>query len=246
MRRFLALLPLALIAAPLAADTVVTEKRVRDAFTYGDKEQPKLEQTVTTWFGDGQLRRDEGTTSFLLSAKANTLTILDHEAKTASVLQLPIDMEQYVPEAMRPQLRQFRDAMKIESTITPSGTTEKVGNWEAERVDITLSAAAMGMKTELTMWIAKGFEVDRELFALAARTMAALQPAAGEFAEKLIALGGYPVRTTTKMSGMGTETTTREEVVSLETKEAPAGWYQIPEGYSNKPFNPLEGAGLGR
>lgn len=239
----LTLLTLAFAADAAAADVVVTEKRVRDAFVYMEQEQPRLEQTVTTWFGDGVLRRDEASTSFILSAKANTLTIVDHEAKSLSVLNLPIDIESYIPEAMRPQLREFRDAMKLEATVTPTETTEQIAGFEAKRVDIVAESKAVGMRTELEMWISKGISVDHELFALAARTLAALQPASGDFVEKLIALDGYPVRTVTKSTSMGAETSTREEVVSVETKTAPEGWYLAPADYTTKPFNPMAAGG---
>jgi hypothetical protein len=242
-RTTLAAAALLIVAAPgVYADVVLTEQRVREAFVFQGQEQPRVEQTVVTWYGDGSVRRDEGEVSFLVSSKDSTLTILDHEAKTSSVLELPVEIERYVPEEMRPRLREFREAMKLDTSITPTEVREKIAGHDARRVDIVVTSPTMGMRTELEMWMADDVGVQPELFALAARTLAALQPASGDFVEKLIALGGYPVRTVTKTASMGTEAATKEELVSVETKTAAAGWYTVPSGYTSKPFNPLEGA----
>jgi hypothetical protein len=70
--------------------------------------------------------------------------------------------------------------------------------------------------------------------------MASLQPAGDAIVEKLLALEGYPVRTTTKATMMGTTIQTSEELVSVETKAPAAGWYAPPADYTLKRFNPLE------
>lgn len=246
MRRLLCLA--ALVAAPAVADTVLVENRVREPFTMMGQSQPREETTVETWFGDGVLRRDEGSTTFLLDTKAQRLVILDHEAKTASTLDLPIDLEQLMPAEMQPMMKQMREAMKMEATVEKTEETAKVAGFEARRVNITVTSAT-GMRSEMAVWLASGLGVDSEAFRTAARAMASLQPAAESWIEKLLELEGYPVKTDTTMTMMGSTMVSHEELVRKEERDAPADWYAIPSQYQTKKFNPMEmmgGPGPGR
>ncbi|GAI84146.1 unnamed protein product, partial [marine sediment metagenome] len=57
--------------------------------------------------------------------------------------------------------------------------------------------------------------------------------------EEVKKMEGYPIVTIYSMTISGTETKYREEVVSVEKKGAPAGIYDLPQGYKKIPFNPL-------
>ena len=41
------------------------------------------------------------------------------------------------------------------------------------------------------------------------------------------------------MTMMGTEVKTSDEVISIETKAAPEGVFGIPDGYTERPFDPM-------
>lgn len=230
---------LALAAPATFADTVITEKRVREPFTMMGQSQERLEETVTTWIGDGTLRRDEGGATFIVDAKANKLYILDNTARTTSPVDLPIDIASFVPAEMLPMVEQMRAAMQLEATVTPSTETATIAGHTAKRVDI-LVTGANGMKTELAMWLTTDLGIDQKLFQLAARAMASLQPAGDAIVDKILALDGYPIRTTTKATMMGTTIQTSEELVTVETKKPAAGWYTPPADYAIKRFNPME------
>ena len=60
------------------------------------------------------------------------------------------------------------------------------------------------------------------------------------FTEEFKKMEGYPVLTLVSMKMMGTETKSKEEVISVEKKDAPAGTYDLPEGYTKATYNPFQ------
>jgi hypothetical protein len=235
-----ALIPLALLLAlstPAFADSVLQITSHVDSFQLMGETQAAKDTRVDIWVGADRLRRDEGETSSILRLDRNKAYVVDHTAKTYSEIDLPVDLGKLAPEGAGPAVVQMAEAMKLDARITPSEETRKVRDWNARRVDVAITSA-MGMKIATTMWVSKDLDVYRSLNKLAS-TLAALQPGAAAWARQLEQIDGYPVLQESSVNVVGTQFKTREEVVAVAAKEAPAGHYEPPTGYKRQPFNPL-------
>jgi hypothetical protein len=236
-----ALLSLFLLAFPLAAgaDTLYTMKSHTDAFKVGGETQPAKDSQAKVWAAGDRLRRDEGDQTMLLRLDKNRLYVLDNADKTYSEIALPIDLRKMMPKGSEAMADQIAAGMKVTVQVTPRDETKKIGQWNARRYDMTVTSA-MGMKIATTMWVSKEVEGFTPFNKLAG-TMASLQPGSGEWVKQLEKIDGFPVLTESKVDALGAQFSTREELLSVETKAAPAGTYDLPAGYKAQPYNPIAG-----
>lgn len=235
------LLCLLVLSLPLAAgaDTLYTVKSHTDAFSVGGQSQPAKDSQVKVWAAGDRLRRDDGDQTMIFRLDKNRLYILDHEDKTYSEISLPIDLRKMMPKGSEAMADQIAAGMKVTVQVAPRDETKKINQWNARRYDVTVQSA-MGMKIATTMWVSKEVEGFAP-FNKMAGAMASLQPGSGEWAKQLEKIDGFPVLTDSKVDALGAQFGTREELVSVETKAAPAGTYDLPAGYKPQPYNPIAG-----
>ncbi|HYU32615.1 MAG TPA: DUF4412 domain-containing protein [Thermoanaerobaculia bacterium] len=241
-RRLLPLLVLLLACAvPAAADSLLTLKSHVDAFQVAGESQPAKDTDVRIWVGADKLRRDEGEVTSILRLDRNKLYVIRHADKTWSELTLPVDFVRLMPKGSEQAGAVWAQQMKLTVQVEPSGETRTVGTWNAKklRMDIT---NATGMKIASTLWLSKDVPDWSALNRLAS-TLAALQPGSGSWVSALEKLDGFPVLREEKVEAMGARFNTREELVTVETRDATPGTYEPPAGYKQAPFNPLEGVG---
>jgi Domain of unknown function (DUF4412) len=215
---------LLLLASPSFADTLLTIKsRVEGLNMPGQSP----ESTARVWLAGDKLRRDDGDTSTILRLDRNKLYILDHAGKTYSELPLPVDLQKLagLPKDALP---------KSDVQVTSTNETRKVKNWNARKVKVAVTSAA-GLKLDTTMWVSRDVP-SYAAFNKMLASMAALQPAGTELSRKLEQIEGFPVLQETQAEINGSRFTAREELVSVETKDAPAGAYEPPAGYKVQPF----------
>jgi hypothetical protein len=196
---------------------------------------------VRIWLAADRVRRDEGDTSMILRLDRNKLFIVHHQQKTYSELPLPIDFVRLMPKGKEALGQTWEQQMKLTVKVTPSAETRKVNGWTAHRAQMDI-ASAMGMKIGTTLWLSKdvaGYGVLNKLTA----ALAATQPGAADWSQKIGQLEGFPVLKEDTVDAVGARFKTREELVSVETKEAPAGVYEVPAGYTAEAFDPLAAAG---
>lgn len=217
---------LLLAAAPALADTLLT---VRSSIE-GLKIAPSQSEPIRIWIhhdpgekGD-RLRRDEGDTSYVLRLDRGKLYVINHADKTYSELALPIDAQKIgaPPE------------MQVKAQVTATGETKKIGSWNVHkyRVDITNPA---GLHLDTTVWASPDVASHQALTRLAA-SIAALQPGSADWALKLGQIEGFPVLQEANVTMGTSHFKTREELVGIETKDAPAGAYDPPAGYTAQPY----------
>lgn len=240
-KTLLALALLAVVAVPAQADTLLTLKSHQDAFEFQGQSQEAQDGTVEMWIGETAISRDDDTSRVVLTA--DKLFLIDHASKTYSVLDLPVDLASLLPEAMAAQLDQMRDQMALEADVEATDETKEVGEWTARRYDVTLSNKA-GLTVDQVIWASEEVGVDPATYNRLTGTLAELQPGVAAWVSELAAMKGFPVlRETTMHLGPEVAVTTTEELVSVETKDAPAGMFAPPEGYAEKDFRPSAAPG---
>ncbi len=211
----LLLLLLAAPATPAVADTVLTLR----SSIQGLKDQPQP-GPVKVWIGGDKLRRDEGgDTSYILRIDRGKLYILNHPEKTYSELAVA----DLLKIASPPQAQ-------LAVKVTATKETRKVGTWNARKYKVDIKNP-MGLHLDTTIWASKDV-ASYQAYNRLASSLAALQPGAADWARKLETIDGFPVVQEADVEMGGSRFKTREELVSVETLEAPAGAYDVPAGYT--------------
>jgi len=212
------ILPLLLLlaaTAPAGADTLLTVKtRVEGLNMPG--QSPEGE--VRIWVAGDRLRRDDGEISYLLRLDQGKLYILNHGDKTYTALTLA-DLE-----------KSQGDPLKTSIQVTPTGETRKIKGWNARKYKVRISNVT-GLDLETTTWASTDVESHGALTRLAV-SLSALQPGGAVWGRELAKIEGFPVLNESSVTMSGSRFTTREELVAVAEKEAPAGQYDPPAGYT--------------
>ncbi len=236
----LALVPFLAGGLAARADTRLEMKNHTGEVAAMGHTQPASDSQSTFWIGKTAARRDDGQREVLVRFDRDKLYLVNHETKTYSALDLPVDLASLVPPAQRQQMSQMLEMMKMEATVVPSDEHKTIHGWDARRYDAHLSSQ-MG-KVDLTLWMTDGIDVDQEAFKKLTQAMASLQPGGAGVADELLKLKGVPVLIETQVQMMGASTSSREELVSADSDATPpAGTYEVPEGYTETAFNPMGG-----
>lgn len=226
-------------AAPAAADTLLTlESHRGPGPETGPGDGPAAEEetaTVEVWIGDGRIRRDDGRVAMALDG--DRLLLINHDESTYSVLELPVDLESMLPEDMR----RMAAAWKPQVSVEPSDESREIGGWKARRWDVEVTSP-MGLAIHNRLWVTRDLAIDYAVFEQLTRALASLQPGGGAAMDELAAIDGFPVLVESTADFGGRTMESSERLVSVEQREPPAGLYQPPEGYDEKPFDPAADA----
>ncbi|HSS76685.1 MAG TPA: DUF4412 domain-containing protein [Thermoanaerobaculia bacterium] len=209
---------LLLLAAPAAADTLLT---VRSSVEGLKMDQPTNGQ-IHIWVAADKLRRDEGETSSIVRLDRGKVYLLNHGDKTYVEIAAP-DVQKLAPPA--------EAAIKVQITATEE--KKKVGEWNARRYKVDISSPD-GVHLDTTIWASKDV-ASHQAYGKLAAVLAALQPGSAEWARQMQQIEGFPVLQEADVAMGGSRFKTREELVTVETKDAPAGTYEPPAGYKALP-----------
>jgi len=220
------------------ADHVIKGKKHTDAFSMMGRSEPAKDEETTTWLGKDKMRQDVGELTTLIRIDKNKMYMINHSDKTYSEIDLPFNLGDILP----PEAKQMMDTMDISSSITDTGETQTINNWNCKKyiVEISISMMGMGMPMKMEMWTSKDLGINlNEFKELYTKTLAA-NPMFKDFIPDFEKMEGYPVLTEFSMDMMGAQQKYREEVLSAEKKGAPAGTYDLPEGYTKTTYNPFD------
>jgi len=206
-----------LLAAPAAADTLLT---VRSSVEGLKMDQPTTGQ-VHIWVAADRLRRDEGETSTIVRLDRGKVYVLNHADKTYLELAAPDLQKLGAPAGAQ---------MKVQ--VTATGETKKVGTWNARKYKVEISNPE-GLHLDTTIWASKDV-ASYQAYGKLAAALAAMQPGSGEWARQMQQIEGFPVVQEADVTMGGSRFKTREELVAVETKDAPAGTYDPPAGYKGQ------------
>lgn len=238
MRTFLAFTLAAALSSPAwCSDLVVTKEKHTDAASMMGQSQPAQDSQEVTWIGTDRMRVQEGEQITIVRADLKKLYLLDAKTKTFSALDLPLDMKKYMPADMAPML-EMMGQMKV--TVTPTTETKKIKDWNATRYTVTTSMPMGGSSTQ-EMWVTKEVGVDPAVWAELSTAFLSANPMAGGMAAEMKKIDGFPVLVERTQKMMNSEVKSREAVLSVEQKDAPADFYDVPKDYTEKPFDPMAG-----
>lgn len=240
MKILATLLCLCVLPLPaLASETLITKRKTVDAITVPGQEKPEQVQTELTWLGKDRLRVDLGSWTTLVRRDQYKLYQINHETRTYSVVDLPVHLDQYVPEKQKKFLEKAISEVTV--TVTPTTETRKFHDWTATKYVLSMTVPKRGTFTE-EIWAANevGFDASA-CFALWSARMQ-LQPIGALMAAQEKSIVGFPVFVERAQMQEGNTFRGRDEVLSIEKKDAPEGTFDLPKDYTEKPFDLADGA----
>ena len=235
------LIPIVLIvmvAGVAAADLKVTKISHRDAFTMMGQTQPATDEEQTTWIGKDRMHMMQGDSANIVRLDTNTMTIINHAKKTYSVIDLPIDLEKFMPPGMAEQMKAM---MTFEATVTPTDEHKTIGEWNARRYDIEMKSQMMTMTA--TWWATTDVALDQEAFGRMYEQVVSMQPGMAAVTDEMKKIKGLVIEqdTTITMTMMGDNSfQTSERTTAVEELDPPAGTYDPPADYTENEFNFME------
>lgn len=219
MRTLLHALSVLLFAAPpLLADSHLKVKTRLEGLDLAG--QPP-EGEVEVWVGADRARRNDGESSTILRLDQGRLYLIDHADKSWSSVSLAELAK--APEG---------DPLQTVVEIAPTGESKKIRGWKARRFSVRITNAA-GLVLESDTWASQDVPAHATLAQLAA-AQAALQPGGALWGRELKRIEGYPVLNETNVKLGNSRFRTKEELVSAEEKDPPAGCYDVPKGYTEE------------
>jgi hypothetical protein len=244
MKRLLSFALAAALAVPAHAgnDLVITTKKHEDAYSMMGQEQPAKDSIEVTWVGAGRMRVEDGTKVTLVRSDLKKMMLLDTQAKTFSSIDLPLDIKKYMPAEYAPMIEQMAGQVKV--TVTPTTEAKMVKDWNATRYTVTTTMPMGGSMTQ-EIWATQDVPLDASMLEMRAAILSANPMGGASFAAEMKKIQGVTVLTERTTSMMGTEMKAREEVQTIEQKEAPAGHYDVPADFTEKPWDPMADSGMG-
>lgn len=224
-----------------AADLVVHKSMHTDATKIMGQDVPAEDTTSVTWFGKDRMRIESGDEITIVRTDLKKMWRIDTKAKTYQTVDLPFDMKKYVPAEQYAMVEPF--LAQITVTVTPTTETKKIRDWNCTKYTMSMSMP-MGMTVAHEIWATKDIPVDR---AVATDMMASVRSATmggmggANFATEWQKIEGFVVLDQQERRIGTTPQKSKEEVTSVESKDAPEGHYELPKDYKELPFDPMAG-----
>lgn len=227
-----------LMAGFAAADTKIVKSEHTDSFSAMGRTTPPVDQEQVTWMGSDRMRSEKGDSCTIIRLDQQKMYILNHADKTYNTLELPLDLTQFMPPGMAEGMMAM---MTFDVTVTPTDETKMVGAWEARRYDVAMTSKMASIQT--TMWATQDAAFDQEAYIAMYGHLNSMVPGLEKMAEEMRKIEGLVVEEegVTTMTVMGNTTIRRSSTTkSIEDLAAPAGTYELPADYTEKPFNFME------
>ena len=207
--------------------------------------QPAKDDMFVTWMGKDMARMDHGEDSTIIIRMDKKVMYMISHAEM-KYTEMPIDSKSDIfssaiaasdlsgeeqAEAKK-MMAGFAKMMKPKVTVTATGETQKIKNWNCKKYDMTMSM--MGMTTKSEVWASEDIKIDYELYRSLTFSLLGQTQGVEDMMKEMEKIKGIVVSSTGAMSMMGTDVKSTQELVEVAEKSAPGGTYDIPEGYKKQ------------
>jgi hypothetical protein len=225
---FFVLALVSLSAIFISADVYIQQKVHTDAFEMMGQKTPAKDEIQNMWIGKNKMAVHGDQQSFVVDQEKKQVLFINHANKSYVAMTLPVDLEQYFP----PQFMQMMGNISV--TITPTGVTETVGKWKCQIYDMKMSMMMVNMSSKI--WATKDVPFDwkkytQDMFSEFAKVTMRLSDDA---MKEILKIQGFQVKSEMSVNVMGADMKTTQEVIEITKKNAPAGTYGAPAGYTKK------------
>jgi hypothetical protein len=232
---------LLLIGAQARADDYLKIHHVTDPTEVMGEEQPAVDEVVEVWLGTDRARMDTGTSStVILSEPDQLLYVLDHNAKTYS--EVPMDLTKAVSqmagsdETAEMVAGVMGSMLQVQAAVTDTNEEKTVGRWSCRVYKLNISMPVG--TTDSVICAHPDIDVRGGLYYRLANVVLAGQPGFQDALREMEKIKGLPVHTVSTVTAMNSTIRTTDELLDYQQGTAPAGTFDLPEGYTKKDFGP--------
>jgi len=247
LRAFGLLFVVVCVIVPLAvqADVYIKQKNHTDGFSIMGQSQPAKDDMFVTWMGKDMARMDHGEdSSIIIRMDKKVMYMISHAEMKYT--EMPIDSKSDIfssaiaasdlsdeeqAEAKK-MMAGFAKMMKPKVTVTATGETQKIKNWNCKKYNMTMSM--MGATTKSETWASEDIKIDYELYRSLTFSLLGQTQGVEDMMKEMEKIKGIVVLSTGSMSMMGTDVKSTQELLEVSEKSAPGGTYDIPEGYKKQ------------
>jgi len=224
-----------LAAGAVSADIKIVKMEHTDGFSAMGRTTPPVDQEKVTWIGKDRMRLDSGDSGTIIRLDQMKLYLLNHNDKTYNVMELPVDLTQFMPPGMAEQMLAM---MTFEVTVTPTDEEKMIGEWKARRFDVSMTSKMATIS--ISMWATQDVEFDQEAYYAMYEHLNSTSPGLDKMAKEMRKLDGLVIEEegVTTMTIMGNTTIKKsQKTLSIEDLAAPEGTYEPPADYTEKPYD---------
>ena len=216
------------VSVLLSADVYIKSNVHTDAFAMMGQNQPAKDEVMEQWIGDKKLVNKTGDKIMIMDMNKNVMFIVNPKEKSYVETTLPLDMSKLVPK----EASQMLSMMKVTVKVTPNGQTQKINKWNCSGYDVDMNMMMMQMK--MKVWATTDVPFDWKAFAKMYANVAKMQFMDDNAIAEFLKINGHQVASEMTMNVMGADMKITTQVVEITKKDAPAGVYAVPPGFTKK------------
>jgi hypothetical protein len=235
------------VIVPLSvqADVFIKQKNHTDGYSMMGQTQPAKDDIFSTWMGKDMARMDHGeNTSIIIRMDKNLMYMINHA--DMEYTEIPIDSKEGIfssalagsdmsdeeqAEAKK-MMEKFAGMMKPNVEVTETSEKKKIKDWNCRKYNMKMSI--MGMTTNSEVWASEDVKIDYELYRTLAFSLMGQTPGVEDMMKEMSKIKGIVVWQEGTMSMMGSDVKSTTELLEVTEKSAPAGTYDVPEGYEKQ------------
>ncbi|KPJ59228.1 MAG: hypothetical protein AMJ46_12050 [Latescibacteria bacterium DG_63] len=234
MKSVILILTALFIGVPLAnADVYLRHEVHTDGYYYGGENTPPRDRTYEVWIGEKKMAVLYEHRTIIFDLNRNMLTFINVDDSTYAETTLPLDWSNLLSEEEAARVRMFQ-------TVGIVGETEEtmeIDGRECEAYELTTWIPYEGSRyneTDTNGWLTADLPFDVETYEELEVHNLRLQNMKEELLEEVTKKRGYPIALEDKTYVKGFSVRTTNDVVEIAEKDAPAGVYSAPEGFTKK------------
>jgi hypothetical protein len=233
------------VSVRVQADTYIKQKNHTDGYSMMGQNQPPKDDLFVTWMSKDKARMDHGKdTSMIIDLDKKILYTVNHAemkysempfSETSDFLTTAIsggDLSDEEKARAQQMMKGFAQMMTPKITVTETGETQKIKNRKCKKYIVTTEM--MGQTSTSDVWATEDIKVDNELYTTLVYSMMPKTPGLEEMVQEMKKVKGFTVLSTGTTSVMGTDVKNTRELLEVSEKPAPAGIYEVPEGYKKE------------
>lgn len=235
------------IVVPLTvqADVYIKQKNHTDGFSMMGQNQPAKDDLFVTWMGKDMARMDHGEdTTIIIRLDKNVMYMVNHAKMECA--EIAIDSKEGIFSSVlastdltgdeqaeaKKMMEKFAGMMKPKVTVTETGETQKIKNWNCKKYDMTMSI--MGTISNSKIWATEDIKIDYDLYRNLTFALMGQTTGIEDMMKEMSKIKGIVVLQEGITSMMGTDVKSTTELLEVAEKSAPAGTYEAPEGYKKQ------------
>jgi hypothetical protein len=235
------------IIVPLAvqADVYIKQKNHTDGFSMMGQSQPAKDEMFVTWMSKDKARMDHGEdSSIIIRLDKNLMYMVNHAEKKYA--EMPIGgkndifssalsgagMSGEEQAQAKKMMEGFAKMMKPTVSVTATGEKQKIKEWNCQKYNMTMSM--MGTTSNFEIWATEDIKIDYDLYRNLTFSIMGQTPGVEDMMKEMSKIKGIVVTQQGTMSMMGTDVKSSQELLEVADQSAPAGTYELPEGYQKQ------------